>query len=71
MAAPGLRLREIQFLAGNVLKWHLLYNQLPDASSAIYWWFPDSDTWSTCIAERGFYCFDDLTTPHADSVEVS
>ena len=40
-------LREYYYLAGNVFRWHRLYDRVPDANSWAWQWFPDGGIWQT------------------------
>jgi hypothetical protein len=53
MANPRLRVPEVTFLAGHVFRWFQLYGKVPDASSPIWSWFPDSELWKEAAAREG------------------
>jgi hypothetical protein len=53
LADPQSRLLEITFLAGHVSRWYHLYGAVPHASSRIWSWFPDSDTWKEATMNYG------------------
>jgi hypothetical protein len=50
---PAMRKREGFLLPGNIIKWYLLYNQLPPPSSWVWKWFPDAPYWQEGIRKHG------------------
>lgn len=46
-------LREYYYLAGNVIRWHRLYEKMPDASSWAWMWYPDGHSWSAAAGSSG------------------
>ena len=40
-------LREYYYLAGNVLRWHRLYDRVPESTSWVWKWFPDGALWES------------------------
>ena len=40
-------LREYYYLAGNVLRWHRLYDKVPESTSWAWKWFPDGTLWES------------------------
>jgi hypothetical protein len=53
VAYEKTRLLEITFLAGHVWRWSQLYGKMPDPSSPIWSWFPDSEVWKPAAAKYG------------------
>lgn len=51
----GAAFREYYYLAGNVFRWHRLYNKVPDASSWVWKWrgFPDGRLWEVAAQTSG------------------
>jgi len=47
------RVREFLFLVGNLLKWYMLYDDAPSASSWVWTFFPDGFLWSSGVAKYG------------------
>jgi len=47
------RIPEYFFLAGNILRWQLLYNATPDKESFVWSWFPDGQLWWLAVQEHG------------------
>lgn len=50
---PEKRLREFLFLPGQILKWTMLYDQLPPQDSWVWEWYPDGERWKLAVAEHG------------------
>jgi hypothetical protein len=48
-----IRMREVYLLAGSLFKWSQLYNKTPDASSWIWDWYPDGQTWKESVTRYG------------------
>jgi hypothetical protein len=48
-----IRMREVYLLAGSLFKWSQLYNKTPDASSWIWDWYPDGETWKESVNRYG------------------
>ncbi|GKY98043.1 hypothetical protein MPSEU_000762400 [Mayamaea pseudoterrestris] len=61
-ADPSLSLREIQYLPGQVFRWHNLYHKMPDSSSPIYQLYPSGQVWSECMERNsgGLDCFNEI-----------
>jgi len=47
------RIPEYFFLAGNILRWQLLYGTIPDKESFVWKWFPDGELWWNAVQEHG------------------
>jgi hypothetical protein len=47
------RMREFYFLAGYLLKWYVLYQELPAKDHWAWTWFPDSEKWKEGISIHG------------------
>ena len=52
-------LHEYYYLAGNVLRWHRLYDKIPNSNSWVWQWFPDGQLWETA-AKSGEAAVDHL-----------
>lgn len=64
----SLRMREYYFLAGNLLKWHLLYGNAPPKSSLWVWtFFPDGAKWLDGVVKYGSQVVQIMTSQYADS----
>lgn len=47
----AVRFREFHYLAGNLLKWKMLYAETPPLSSWVWSWYPDGEIWRKQIDE--------------------
>jgi len=45
--------REYYYLAGNIFRWHNLYNKIPASNSWVWQWFPDGQLWETAAKSSG------------------
>ena len=54
------RLREYYHLAGNMLKWIILYNKIPDDSSWVWKYYPDGKIWRDAYQKYGKETLDKL-----------
>ena len=52
--------REYYYLAGNVFRWHRLYNKVPDSSSWAWQWFPDGQLWEAAARYSGAYAVNEV-----------
>lgn len=66
----GLRIREFYFLAGNILKWYMLYGEPPPKNSWVWTHFPDGHLWTNRVSEHGIHAVDVTTSKYADSGAV-
>ena len=48
-----LAMREYYYLAGNVLRWHRLYREMPSRDSWAWRWFPDGPLWEAAARNSG------------------
>ncbi|KAL7538372.1 hypothetical protein ACHAXR_008508 [Thalassiosira sp. AJA248-18] len=46
-------LREYYYLAGNIFRWHRLYDTVPDEASWVWQWFPDGHSWQAAARTSG------------------
>ncbi|GKY98768.1 hypothetical protein MPSEU_000833000 [Mayamaea pseudoterrestris] len=53
LKSDQLRIREYTFLAGNIIKWQLLYGTLPSTNSWVFDAFPDGERWRDGIMRVG------------------
>lgn len=51
--SPDMRLREFRFLPGQILKWSMLYGQVPPDDSWFWDWYPDGELWKHAVTEHG------------------
>ena len=63
-------LREYYYLAGNVLRWHRLYDKMPDATSWAWQWFPDGHSWLAAARTSGADAVN-IMTKHFESSSES
>ena len=54
------RLREYYHMAGNMLKWITLYNQIPNDSSWVWKYYPEGQTWKEGYTKYGNMTLDEL-----------
>jgi hypothetical protein len=59
------RMREYYLLAGNMLKWIHLYNDIPFNSSWVWDYFPDGDIWKDGYYVFGKHVVESLLDPYA------
>jgi hypothetical protein len=52
-SSESLRVREYFLLAGNILKWYTMYNEVPSASSWVWSFFPEGDKWRQAVETYG------------------
>jgi hypothetical protein len=52
-SSESLRVREYFLLAGNILKWYTMYNEVPSASSWVWSFFPEGDKWRQAVEMYG------------------
>lgn len=52
-SSESLRVREYFLLAGNILKWYTMYNEVPSTSSWVWSFFPEGDKWRQAVQTYG------------------
>lgn len=45
--------REYYYLAGNIFRWHNLYDKIPASDSWVWQWYPDGQTWEDAAKLAG------------------
>jgi hypothetical protein len=61
-ATDRSRFREFYYLAGYLLKWQMLYNEVPRKTSWVWNWFDDSEEWRAAVEKHGLeYAVDNVT----------
>jgi type II secretory pathway pseudopilin PulG len=62
MQSTRHRLREFFFLPGNLIKWSIIYNEVPPPSSWAWSFFPDGEFWKEATKYYGSNVYRDVTT---------
>jgi hypothetical protein len=65
-ANESLRIREYSLLAGNILKWHYIYGEIPPHDSWVWSWFPDGLTWRNGVAAFDTFVFEKMNKNFVD-----
>ena len=52
--------REYYYLAGNVFRWHILYDRVPSSDSWVWKWFPDGALWESVAKFHGAYAVNEI-----------
>lgn len=67
-----LRMREFLYLAGNLLKWYILYESAPPPSSWAWSFFPDGEVWLNGVEKYGKSVVEAITSKYELSeVEIA
>jgi hypothetical protein len=67
----SLRMRELTYLPGLLLKWYMLYGNAPDFTSWVYDVYPDGELWRQGIAAQGQQFHEEMLLKYMDSGAVS
>jgi cytoskeletal protein RodZ len=62
--SESLRVREYFLLAGNIMKWYTMYNEVPSASSWVWSFFPEGDKWRQAVETYGNQSIDAMVTKY-------
>ena len=65
----NIALREYYYLAGNVFRWHRLYNKVPGGNSWVWQWFPDGQLWEAAARTSGEDAVNELAKHHSFSLK--
>jgi hypothetical protein len=57
------RVKELDLLAGHLLKWFTVYGRAPPRGSWVWSWFPDAELWQQAVASNGTQAVDAVTEP--------
>jgi hypothetical protein len=60
----ALRMRDYALLPGQIMKWYVLYNEVPPDDSWIWRWFPDGPTWRLATNEHKRNAVKMMTRPY-------